>query len=191
MILSNRKEFEMAKKQPVFPPMTNSKICIGVDPGTTGAIAFLGVEAGKIEKVSIIDYADPIVKDYLRSVSDRAAFGLSSVSAIVEEVGMRPGQDVRRVSKYVVHHGIIQGWLQMLSTSYKLVNPRTWQASIYRSIGANQPATDFNDVKPRHLAIARHEYAGWPDVLAAIARCKDHNRADALLIAHYGYLLSL
>ena len=181
----------MGKKQPVFPPMTNTKICIGVDPGTTGAIAFLGVEAGKIERVSIIDYADPIVKDYLRAVSDRAAFGLSSVSAVVEEVGMRPGQDVRRVSRYVVHHGIIQGWLQMLSIDYKLANPRTWQAAIYRSIGSDQPATDFNDVKPRHLAIARSAYAAWPDVLAAIARCKDHNRADALLIAHYGYLSSL
>jgi hypothetical protein len=180
----------MGKKQPVFLPVKNSEIFIGVDPGTTGAIAFLGVEAGKIERVSIIDYADPNVKDYLRAVSDRAAFGLSSVSAIVEEVGMRPGQDVIRTSKYVVHHGIIQGWLQMLSIGYKLVNPRTWQAKIYRSIGADQPASNYNDVKPRHLAIARAAYAAWPDVLAAIARCKDHNRADALLIAHYGFLLA-
>src|SRR3990172_9266263 len=133
----------MSKIQPVFPPMTCTKICIGVDPGTTGAIAFLGIEGGKLEKVSIIDYADPIVKDYLRAVADRAAFGLSSVSAVVEEVGMRPGQDVKRTTKYVVHHGVIQGWLQMLSIDYELVNPRTWQAAIYRAIVADQPAYNY------------------------------------------------
>jgi hypothetical protein len=179
------------KPQPIFSAITSPQIFIGVDPGSTGALAFLGVKDGLIEQASIIDYADPNVKDYLRRVSDRAAFGLSSIQGIVEQVGMRPGQDVARQTKYVIHHGIVQGWLQMLSINYTIAHPRTWQAFIYKALDAGRSAFNYSDIKQRALAVARATYAGFPDILSALARAKDHNRADALMIAHYCYMQSL
>lgn len=169
---------------------TQPQIFIGIDPGKTGAISVYEIVADKPAMVSIIDYSNPDAMHVLRTLAGRSMFEGCKVMAAIEEVGMRPGQDARRVTTYVIHHGIAQGWLQMLDIPYKSVNPRTWQAAIYKLPGFADYPFVYPDPKPRHLAICRQLFPADQDILAALRRAKDHNRADALLIGYWlAYLM--
>lgn len=164
---------------------TQTKIMIGIDPGKTGAISIFEIPANEPAKISVIDYSDANAMHTLRLLAGRTMFEACPTMAAIEEVGMRPGQDIKRSSTYVIHHGIAQGWLQMLDIEYKIVNPRTWQAAIYKLPGFSDHPFSYPDPKPRHLAIARQLFASYPSVTGMLRRAKDHNRADALLIGYW------
>jgi hypothetical protein len=165
------------------------KIYIGIDPGNTGALAAIGVSESSIVEVALADYQSEEFLNLLRFVAARKLFEAANVTVVIEQVGMRPGQDVARQSVYVTAHGIVQGYCRALGIDYRLVHPRTWQKEIYRRLDL-RPDSAYKDTKQRSLEIARRLFISRPDVISAITRRMDHNRADALLIAYYGILVS-
>jgi crossover junction endodeoxyribonuclease RuvC len=82
-----------------------------------------------------------------------------------------PKQGVTSVFSFGENFGIWQGILAALGIPFLMPRPREWQKGLVRP-------SDGHDTKSRSLAVARRLF---PD--APLAKKKDHNRADALLLA--------
>lgn len=142
---------------------------IGIDPGLTGAIAFLF--DGK-----------PFVIDMPTVGKDVCPAGLASelsaqlaegrLHAYVEQASSRPGQGVSSVFRYGKGYGTVIGVLAALFIPYSLVTPAKWKRAVGLPSGADKEAS-------RALALRL-----FPELANDLKRKKDHGRAEALLIAH-------
>jgi len=137
---------------------------VGIDPGSTGAMAILGPCGA-----DTIDFTDPSFFDRL---NDREG----QVHCMVEKVHAMPKQGVTSVFTFGTAYGKALGMLIALKVPYTLVTPQKWQKVF--GISGRKGCT-----KKQSLERAR---ALFPGLAAShLARVKDHNRADALLIAEY------
>lgn len=132
----------------------------------TGALALLGDNS-----LTITDISRP----YLRQQLDH-----EYELAILEEIHPRPFQDVSSTGKLMFISGLIEGLLIGLGKSYVKVNPKTWRESFQLP-----PRKSKAERKRDNLRKAREL---WPECLD-FSREKDHNRADAALLALYGQRL--
>ena len=149
-----------------------AKAWIGIDPGASGAIAILGSES--------VIYAN----DHLDISSSstwlfewNCEFDIQM--ALLERVSAMPKQGVSSTFKFGINYGTWQGLLTALRISWMLVSPKDWQKGLVCK-------TDGADSKERSLNVARRMF---PDV--DLHRKKDHDKADALLIAYYARSLSI
>jgi crossover junction endodeoxyribonuclease RuvC len=88
-----------------------------------------------------------------------------------------PGQGVSSTFKLGQNYGI---WLAAIASCgwpLTIVRPAEWKK------GLGYPAKDKKEGKAYSLTLARRLY---PAAAGDLARVKDHNRAEALLLAHYG-----
>lgn len=136
---------------------------IGIDPGATGAIAWLSPIVG----------LSPVVTDMPanpRDVFEELAHREDGDLAIIEKAQPMPKQGV--VSTFTIgrNYGVVIGVLAALGIPYREVAPGTWK----RAMGL-----DSDKEKSRSLARSL-----WPE--APLGRKKDHNRAEALLLAEWG-----
>lgn len=148
-------------------------VVVGCDPGLSGAIAFMD-PTGVLERVE--DW--PIIRDRslgwvdggaLRSLLLDALHGRPAV-AIVERVGSMPKQGVASTFAFGVAFGSILSLIQSAGISIELVTPASWKAAA--GLGPDKHASLF---KARLL---------YPD--APLTRIRDHNRAEAILLARHG-----
>lgn len=131
----------------------------GIDPGKTGALAFID---GQGEFVGVYDFGEAL--EPLRNERERL------VCVYLEEVHSMPGQGVVSTFSFGENFGWWKGVLAGMSVPFKTIRPQEWQKGLVPKRGKS---TD----KPG-LAVARQLYPTAP-----LSRKKDHNRADALLIA--------
>ena len=151
---------------------------IGIDVGLNGAIAvidnnFVGVydiATIKVKDKTKIDASK--VADLLRTLAN----GSSDVMVVIEAVHAMPRQGVVSMFGFGVSYGIIQGICAALNLSVRMVTPQSWKSSYVNFIGHEDAKN-----RARELAI---EY--FPSLAQHLERKRDHNRADALLIAKYG-----
>lgn len=157
-------------------------IVVAIDIGLTGAVAAM-------DSRGTYSVADMPVEDIpnagLRMVKRRvSAVGLRDMLrtlvpagevalALIEDVhaGMGPGAAAR--SSLDMNRGRIEAVLELQRFEVKAIQPGTWKR-FYGLTGKEKGA---------NLATARTLF-GRADHL--LKRAKDHNRADALLMAHYG-----
>jgi len=142
------------------------KAYIGIDPGTTGALAIIDADQKIIgihdwQELNDDSGAADIVIHYM---------ALYDVSAAIELVHSMPKQGVSSTFKFADNYGTWKGILAGLRVPRTLVRPQTWQKGIISKA----------DGKRATLATARRL---WPD--AELTLVKHHNRADALLIADW------
>jgi crossover junction endodeoxyribonuclease RuvC len=97
--------------------------------------------------------------------------------AIVEAVGPMPKQGIASTSKFMRAAGNIEGVLEALEIPIRLVTATTWKR--YFRVGTDKE-------KSRALALQR-----FPECADNFSRKKDHNRAEAALLALYGYELRI
>lgn len=150
---------------------------IGIDPGQTGAIAF--VTKGKV--AALIDM--PIMArthgkgqqvDPYALASALIEAGTANISgAVMEQVSAMPGQGVSSMFNFGESVGIIKGVLGALQIPVRFVTPQRWK-KMAGLMGKNKNAA-------RTLAIQLH-----PEVADQLTRKKDIGRADAILIARFG-----
>ena len=93
------------------------KTYIGIDPGTSGALALL-TEDGQCTVVPFQESAYTAIL--------KAASGPSSVCCL-EKVGAMPGQGVVSMFNFGHNLGYIEGLLQAFDIPYQLVPPQTWK----------------------------------------------------------------
>jgi hypothetical protein len=149
----------------------SERVFVGVDPGSTGAVAVITPY-----EVVVDDFETREGLRLLQDVSAGMLIGSDHVTAAVEAVHSMPKQGVATTFKFGVSTGTVHGWLEALGIPFVMVTPTKWQKVVYDS----QPKTGDN--KADSLTLARKLF---PNVMGRLTRKKDHNRADALLIAEW------
>ena len=161
-------------------------ILIGIDPGLTGAMAMLG-HRGEFLHVEDIPTMQRMAGPAKGRVMNQVNWGATrellqtwlvnydrgEIHAVIELPIAFPGQDVRSVAASHLTAGHLEGVVHSLHLAHTLVPPRDWKQALKLTSSKEQA---------RASAIRR-----WPDAAPLLSRVKDHNRAEALLIARYGH----
>ena len=148
----------------------------GIDPGLSGAVAVLDPlfpEAATVRDMPIEPYGKT---GFVKNAVDLAALARllgRSLNAWVflERVSAFPGQGVGSMFSLGMSYWGAAGVANGLGHEVVLVAPKAWKGHF-----------GLSKDKAEALALARKLFPVCP----ALARAKDHGRAEALLIARYG-----
>lgn len=147
---------------------------IGVDPGFTGAIAFLNQGCLKV-----FDLPVKIIKGkkfidesaFIKLVKSQTRNAIVS-SIVIEDIGAMPGQGISSTSRFTYNAGILLGVLACLfGQKIVKVRPNVWK-----------PALGLNRDKKKSLALAKKVFSNNLDDFRLM---KHDGRAEAALIAHF------
>ncbi|MBT2326092.1 hypothetical protein J7E62_27565 [Variovorax paradoxus] len=153
-------------------------ICIGIDPGLSGAISFVTERTCVVEDLPTM----PLPGNGLitRKIDGRALAKMiranvpigETAEAYVEQVSTMGGKNnaVQTQGSLMRSLGAIETVLECLGYKPTMLSPQKWK----RFYGLDAD-------KAKSLATARALYEAAPLSLA-----KHHNRAESLLIAHWG-----
>lgn len=155
---------------------------IGIDPGITGAVAFLP-PADKLKELhhSGVEVWDlPVYQDgkhqminavKLAEILDKWRRSCPELMVYVEQVSAMPKQGVSSTFNFGTSYGIILGVVGALGMPLTLVRPQAWK----------KRAGLLHREKDEARTMAQRLY---PQV--DLSRKKDIGRADAILIARFG-----
>lgn len=160
-------------------------IVIGIDPGGSGAVAAVSSAKGLIEiwdmPVAKVSVSRPNQLRVSGAVLQEIFFCINDMSqeqnpvVYMEEVGAMPGQGVVSTFNFGINAGIVIGVISALGFPLIFTRPPAWKKAVGIPAKADKSAS-------RELAMRL-----WPDkATPLLKRVKDHNRADAALIAWSG-----
>lgn len=160
-------------------------LTIGVDVGVTGAIAFLDAAARCVAvcdlpvcELSRLKWIDGRrLLSIIRRVRDD--HGFTEAQAWVERTQPTPQIGVVTSNSMGLTLGSVLNTLQIAGIPSEIVQPPVWK----RSFGLLMPKAKDAEKKRANLTKGRMLFPG----LMELEREMDHNRAEALLIALYGY----
>jgi crossover junction endodeoxyribonuclease RuvC len=138
----------------------------GVDPGKSGAVAFLRVD-GSIETIVRMDDTEQDIADQIRRLGRRTVF------CLCEKVASRPGQGVHSVFTFGYWYGFICGIFAANRVRRETRTPKQWQTEMKCKSGGDKNVTKQ----------AAQEL--FPDMKII------HRNADALLIAELARRIAL
>ncbi len=158
-------------------------IVIGIDIGVTGALAAVDSRGTAIVRdlPTLEVQGKRMVRrrldarglmQALREIVAPGEVGL----AVLEDVHMRPGNGGAATASLMHSRGIVEAVVELARLDVRIVQPPTWK---------------------RHFGLLRTDKAAsreracvlYPSAAAELRRQRDHNRAEALLLAHYGLTL--
>jgi len=160
-------------------------IYIGIDPGQTGAIAFIDLE---IDRVAIFDYEDPLA--LVNLIED--VYTLSTPAVMyLEKQHSRPQQGVKTTFLIGENFGEWQGIHKVLGiltgVSLHIITAQAWKKAMFAGAKREymtRKGEQVIDQKKMSINLVRNLY---PNAASKyVTRVRDHNRAEALLIAEYG-----
>ena len=153
-------------------------IILGIDPGASGALAFLNLEAG------LLDIVDMPVVVVQRGLKQKREISAPMIAAIIrarrpdvawlERVNAMPGQGVSSVWAFARGVGALEGVLAALEVETHYVAPRVWQAKVAQRAGKDGGRERASQLFPAYASL--------------FLRAKDDGRSDAALIAYYGFM---
>ncbi len=153
---------------------------LGVDPGNSGAMALYdgkGVEIIDMPAIKAKSRGKEIV--WAQLAADFAALEFYMADhAFIEKVGSMPGQGVSSMFKFGYAAGGVRGIIAASQIPVTLVTPPVWK-KFQGLIGFTKKAKSAAS-----RARASDLFPGQCDLFK---RVKDDGRAEAALIAHYGY----
>lgn len=152
-------------------------LTLGIDPGITGALAIIDQHGDIVllEELPTLSNGQGRVK---RSIDPAGLCHLLRIyapdirAAWIEQVSGRPGQGVASVFSLGHSAGAIAGVIAALGIPHHPVTPTTWKRA------AGLPTADKEEAR----ALATRLFPAVP-----LHRKRDHNLAEALLIAWYGW----
>ena len=156
-------------------------LIIGIDPGINGAICFF--DNGKIlDVIEMPTMADG--KKNKRQVNGSQIFNEISkriegiekkeIKVIIEQVSAMPGQGVTSMFNFGQSFGILKGLCSAMQLSMVFVRPAKWKRY-------------FNLINSEKDASRTKAIEIFPYFSSNLAKKKDSNKADAILIASYHY----
>lgn len=147
---------------------------LGVDPGITGALALVTVDghADVWDMPTIGGSKKTIAGPLLADIIKEADVDI----CMLERVHAMPKQGVVSSFNFGVAFGIAQGIVTAMDTPIELITPQSWKRH-YKLKADKEDA--------RRMAIQL-----FPKLAGALARKKDADRAEALLMANYGLVKS-
>jgi len=143
--------------------------CIGIDPGISGAVAIL--KPG--EDPAVYDMQDPRILKELEWLQHMP------VKALIEKVHSMPQQGVVSTFKFGTQYGRAIGWLEANGIAFEYITPGKWWSQIKDSEYGTPKTAKAK--KEAALSLARRLFPKL--ATEKLARKKDHNRAEALLLA--------
>lgn len=156
-------------------------IVVGIDPGISGAIAAVdhrGLRWVADMPIMPRGAGGAYVKNQVapaalsQLLQERLAeHDKNEIHVLLEAVGAMPKQGVASTFSLALTAGLIEGVLAARGYPHELVRPQEWKKAMGLSASKDQA----------RMKAARF----YPE--ADIHRVKDHNRAEAILIARYGY----
>lgn len=167
-------------------------IHIGIDPGLGGAVAVVrsipGERCAEVELVSVNGMpveTSPGARKVANRVSAPALAHMLSLIAAdgqracvwIEHVGARPKQGVSSMFSLGDSFGVVRGVCGALGLPVSFVQPLVWK----RVFGLIRSDKDASRTRAIEL---------FPQQCDLFARKKDHGRAEAVLIACYGAIVS-
>lgn len=141
---------------------------IGLDPGVSGGIAFVGSDHADAVKMPA---TETDVVDVLRELRNRA----TPVFAYLEEVHSMPSDGVRSAFSFGQNYGGLRMALIALQIPFKTVRPQLWQ----RHVGIRPVKNEAYTKRKNRLKARAQEL--FPSLKPTLST------SDALLIARYGY----
>lgn len=155
-------------------------IVIGIDIGVTGALcavdsagtaAIADLPTTEIDGQRVVRRKVSVtgLRDLIRNFVPPG----EAAMALIEDVHMGMGKGAAARSSLDLNRGRVEAVLELLRLDVKVVQPPTWK----RHFGL------LRTEKAESLHRARGLY---PQVAHMLKRQKDHNRAEAILLAHYG-----
>jgi len=162
---------------------------IGIDPGLSGAIAMVGPRGlANMADIPIMPRATTgaTVKNQVNAAALAALLrewhhdlDRNEMHVVIEKVsampsfskGERKPQGSASTFSLGLTAGIIEGVVVALGFSHEIVAPSTWKKAMKLTSSKNETR-----------AAAQRLYPGAP-----LTRVKDHNRAEAIMLARYGY----
>jgi crossover junction endodeoxyribonuclease RuvC len=156
---------------------------IGVDPGSPLAIGVLDSEAGPIATYTDEAVAAQIVKTGHKTASwvNQAALVTAILEnerpdlVVIERVGIRPNESLTSGVPFVGSMFLVEGICSGLGLRCRLVSPSVWKPAMGIKVSLKNPK------EPARVRALEE----WPDRASWFARKKDHNIAEALLLALY------
>ena len=160
------------------------RIYIGIDPGVSGALGVVHGDFGAFVDTDdmpvMIDGKTKRVNPHVLTALLWSYFGTfpdAKATIVIERVGAMPGQGVSSMFNFGHSAGILEGVAAALGVPVVLVTPGQWKKH-YRLTGKDKDSA-------RTLAVRT-----YPVAAEQLKRKKDVGRADALLLARYGWMTS-
>ena len=149
-------------------------LTLGVDPGASGAVALLDEQGQLIACIDMPNHDGLVSGTLLVNALHRWGVSASNTQCWIEDVHSMPKQGVASSFKFGRAHGTVIGVLagQHLTTHY--VTPAKWKK--YLALTADK------------AVCRRRAVELWPVHAGLFSRVKDDGRAEAALIARYGWL---
>lgn len=138
-----------------------------VDPGLTGALVLFDVPTGTLRRVMDMPVCDGQINAY--ELSEMLINWGQVDRVVIETQHSMPKQGVASTFKTGMGYGVLIGVCATLGRPVQFVSASTWTKAL--RVGSD---------KERHRKLAMDT---WPDFAAMFTRAKDHNRADAALLA--------
>lgn len=155
---------------------TDRRLVLGVDPGLSGAVAVLdGDSVLYLEDLPTVQFSNARIKNRVDGASLAAMLAPYADRirlAVVERVGARPGEAASGAFCFGYTSGVIHGVLGALRIPVELPMPVTWKKAM--GLGKDKDLS-------RSRAIEL-----YPSMAPLLTRKKDHDRAEAILLATYG-----
>lgn len=160
-----------------------TKWVLGIDPGLSGALALIGADGVIVEDIPIManGRGGATVKNQVNGaalaqllrphVDDIRIAIVEQVSTMGQRGKAGPKQGMATNGSLMHSLGVIQGVLATLGIPVHMVAPAAWK----KTMGLTGTDKEYSRAKAQQLFPA-----------APLARVKDHNRAEALLLAVYG-----
>lgn len=139
-------------------------IYIGIDPGKTGALAYITEDA-----VNVIPFSPGLYNYTLHKIAE-----MDKAICCLEHVSAMPGQGVTSMFTFGQNFGWIQGLLEAHGIPYELIRPQKWKKEF-----------SITGDKNSSIAVCKRLF---PDVsLLPTERCRKDNdgMAEALLMAEF------
>jgi crossover junction endodeoxyribonuclease RuvC len=152
---------------------------IGIDPGITGAIAVID-GAGRVLVVADLPTIQSGNGKVKRAISGIGIYAIlrpwmaGRMLVALEKPGSMPGQGVASMFSMGESFGVIRGVLEAHAVPYTTERPAGWK----KSMGLSKEKELV-----RAWALRAH-----PEVAGDLLRKKDHNRAEAIALAHLCWL---
>ena len=150
------------------------KLFAGIDPGNTGAIAIVNDEGDLVNAMAFKQY------DKELDLNAIAAFVASYMPdlVVIEKVHSMPKQGVSSAFTFGKTYGMVLGICSAYHRKMELVPPTKWKKLVL---------ADTDRSKEAAVAFVHRNYP-TATLIPLGGRKPNHNLADAICLAHYGYI---
>lgn len=146
-----------------------SRMVLGIDPGLTGALAWLRWDGTLVAVADMPALAGEVSAQGLAD-DDRLRLEMVKV-AVLEWPGLMPKNGAKAARSVGMSLATVSTFLTVRGIPTHRVTPGVWKRAL-----------NLNADKGRSIALALRL---WPDHAADFKRVRDHGRAEAALLAHW------